>query len=289
MASGTIDKPGARDIWTMTVSAGTVATSPRTRRVTLRRVRPDVEHQQRGRFGIDRKQLHLLGPGPDGVRAGRHLPIVVASVDGKTRPYSVTWKASRPDQTKPLQAGADRLRDDRQAGRARLLDHTVSAPTTVHLSAAPSCDSANDTNLTWSVIDADGVSGGREFLHVYRSRRGLAPGRRHLSGRGRQPVRPDRRLFVPLDFVTPDPARGRRRRPGLGRPGRAWAARPVGASRQPSTSAASASISSLVPCSRFAGVVRRVVDALLGEGQVRARALRGELDRGQRDRQAVRR
>ncbi len=159
VASGTIDKPGARDIWTMTVSAGTVAYFAAD---------PSCDHSDE--FALTWNINNADGSALIGssyicsdvgrvvfAQAGTYQ-LVVSSVDGKTRPYSVTWEASRPDQVKPLQPGQTASGTIDKPGARDLWTITVSAPTTVHLSAAPSCDSANDTNLTWSVIDATGAA-----------------------------------------------------------------------------------------------------------------------------------
>ena len=159
VASGTIDKPGARDIWTMTVSAGTVAYFAAD---------PSCDHSDE--FALTWNINNADGSALIGssyicsdlgrvvfAQAGTYQ-LVVSSVDGKTRPYSVTWEASRPDQSKPLQVGQTASGTIDKPGARDLWTITVSAPTTVHLSAAPSCDTANDTNLTWSVIDATGAA-----------------------------------------------------------------------------------------------------------------------------------
>jgi Rieske Fe-S protein len=82
--------------------------------------------------------------------------IVVASSDGKTGGYSVTWQMSRPDQTKPLQAGQTATGTIDKPGAQDAWTMTVAAGTVVNLAADPACDAANGVALTWAVVDAEG-------------------------------------------------------------------------------------------------------------------------------------
>ena len=158
-ASGSIDKPGAQDVWTMTMSAGTVvylAADPACDKSTANAMTWNVQDETGASLVGSSYICSDLGR-IEFDKAGTYR-IVVASSDGKTGDYSVTWKASRPDQTKPLGVGETASGVIDKPGAQDFWAMTVSAATVVNLVADPSCDATTETNLTWSVVSADGSS-----------------------------------------------------------------------------------------------------------------------------------
>ena len=156
-ATGTIDKPGAQDVWTMTVAAGTVAylaadasCDPATQDAIIWNVRDATGGYTVGSSVICSDLGRVVFD-----QAGTYR-IVVASSDGKTGGYSVTWQVSRPDQTKPLQAGQTATGTIDKPGAQDVWTMTVPAGTVVNLAADPACDAANGVALTWAVVDAEG-------------------------------------------------------------------------------------------------------------------------------------
>jgi hypothetical protein len=156
-ASGSIDKPGAQDVWTMTVSAGTVvylAADPACDQSTADAITWNVQDET-GSLLVGSSYICTDIGRMEFDKAGTYR-IAVASSDGKTGDYSVIWKASRPDQTKPLQAGQTASGVIDKPGAQDFWAMTVPGATVVNLAADPSCDSATESNLTWSVVDAAG-------------------------------------------------------------------------------------------------------------------------------------
>ncbi len=152
-ASGTIDRPGARDTYSMTVAAGTV-----------------------GYFAADTAcaaitsgRLHWYLLEPDGTRATGELEIcdsqgrvefarpgtyqlVVSSYDGGTGSYRIGWLRSRPDLTAMLTAGNAATGTIDTPGARDRYAITVAAGDVGYFAADTVCADSTATALHWYLI-----------------------------------------------------------------------------------------------------------------------------------------
>jgi RHS repeat-associated protein len=157
-SSGTIDKPGARDLWKVTVTAGTVAylaADPAC----------DTSHLNLLWSVWAEDGSSLVGSSYTCSDLGRMVfdkagtyQVVVSSADGKTGSYRFTWEPSRPDQVKPIQPGQTVTGTIDLPGARDVWEMTVPAGTVAYLAADPSCDHSSETKLIWNVTDASGSS-----------------------------------------------------------------------------------------------------------------------------------
>jgi RHS repeat-associated protein len=157
-ATGTIDLPGARDVWTMAVPAGTVAYFAADKTCD-QSTSPALLYSVQGSDG-------------SGFSAGRYIcddvgrivfanagtyQLVVASEGGATRNYSIAWEVSRPDRALSLQPGQTASGTIALPGAQDIWTFTVPAGTVAYFDADPSCNTASG-NLLYDVQDASGAS-----------------------------------------------------------------------------------------------------------------------------------
>ena len=164
-ASGTIDQPGAQDVWTMAVTAGTVAyfaadkkCDQSTSSALLYQVRgTDGNAFSAGRYVCDDIGRVVFA------NAGTYQ-LVVASQGGATRNYSITWEVSRADRALSLQPGHNVTGTIDLPGAIDIWTFTVPAGTVAYLDADPQCKATNG-NLLYGVQDASGAPvGGASYI-----------------------------------------------------------------------------------------------------------------------------
>jgi RHS repeat-associated protein len=156
-ATGNLDLPGAHDVWTMAVSAGTVvylAADPACDRSTADAMTWTVTNPDGStRIGSSYicSDLGRMVFATAGV-----YRLVLTSERGRTRPYSVIWEVSRPDQVRSLAPGQTATGTIDKPGADDVWTFTATAGTTARFLADPSCNSSTSTNIEWDVLDANG-------------------------------------------------------------------------------------------------------------------------------------
>ncbi len=156
-AAGTIDKPGAQDVWTLTVDAGTVAylaADPSCSSATGNHATWDI---------TDSTGRDITGPSYLCADIGRVVfssagsyRLVVSSSNGRTAPYALHWKPSRPDNLAPIQPGQSVSGTIDKPGAKDVWTATVTAGTVGYLAADPTCDKMNSSAATWDVTSPTG-------------------------------------------------------------------------------------------------------------------------------------
>ncbi len=152
--SGTIDAPGAQDVYTMDVPAGTIAYLQADTGCTAKNLYWTVQTPEGvgmvGASGVctDLGRIQF-------VTAGAYR-LVVYSFGPDTGPYKITWVTSRPDRVRPLPAGSASGTVEKP-GAHDIYSFTASA--TITLRAAPGCTPPAGTapGLVWW-IQHDGAS-----------------------------------------------------------------------------------------------------------------------------------
>ncbi|HZV26533.1 MAG TPA: RHS repeat-associated core domain-containing protein [Acidothermaceae bacterium] len=162
-ATGTIDLPGARDIWTLGVPAGAVAyfsADKNCDQSTSSDLLYSVQGSDGSAFSAGRYICDDLGRVVF-AKAGTYQ-LSVASEGGATRNYSVTWEISRADRALSLQPGQTASGTIDLPGAQDIWTFTVPAGTVAYFDADPNCSAAGG-NLLYEVRDASGapVSSGR--------------------------------------------------------------------------------------------------------------------------------
>ncbi len=164
-ATGTIELPGARDVWTMAVPAGAVAyfaadkkCDQSTSSALLYQVRlGDGSAFSAGRYICDDVGRVVFA------NAGTYQ-LTVASQGGATRNYSITWEMSRADRALSLQPGQTASGTIDLPGAKDIWTFTVPAGTVAYFDADPNCNAASG-NLLYEVQDASGASvGGGRYI-----------------------------------------------------------------------------------------------------------------------------
>ena len=164
-ATGTIELPGAQDVWTMAVPAGAVAyfaadhtCDTSTSGALLYSVRgSDGSAFSAGRYICD-DIGRVAFP-----NAGTYQ-LTVTSQGGATRSYSITWEVSRADRALSLQPGQSASGTIDLPGAKDIWTFTVPAGTVAYLDADPKCTAASG-NLLYEVQDASGASvGGARYI-----------------------------------------------------------------------------------------------------------------------------
>ena len=155
-ATGTIDKPGAADVRTLTVAAGTVgyfAAAPGCAAPT-------------GAGSIRWQLLDPSGTGLTGANqicddlgryrfatAGTYL-LRITSADGGTGAYAVTWAQSRPDSARTLSLGSAASGSIDRPGAQDIWTFTVGTRSAVALHPAAGC---TGTDVRVEIQDSDGI------------------------------------------------------------------------------------------------------------------------------------
>ena len=157
--TGTIDKPGARDIWTMTVSAGTVAylaADPSCDKTKSSGMVWDV---------TDTAGTSLVGASVICSDIGRVVfpnagtyRVVVTGQQKTTGPYTVEWESSRPDAVKVMTPDQTVTGTIDKPGARDIWTVTVTAGAVGYFAADPACDKSQPQKLTWDVTDDAGSS-----------------------------------------------------------------------------------------------------------------------------------
>jgi hypothetical protein len=157
-ATGTIDLPGARDVWTMAVPAGTVAyfAADKTCDQSTSPALPySVQGSDGSAFSAGRYICDDVGRVVF-ANAGTYQ-LVVASDGGATRKYSITWEMSRADRALSLQPGQTVSGTIDLPGAQDIWTFTVPGGTVAYFDADPNCNAAGG-NLLYDVQDASGTS-----------------------------------------------------------------------------------------------------------------------------------
>ncbi|HWF40496.1 MAG TPA: RHS repeat-associated core domain-containing protein, partial [Acidothermaceae bacterium] len=164
-ASGTIDQPGAQDVWTIAVPAGTVAYLAAAKNCDssassdlLYSVRnSDGSAFSAGRYMCDDVGRVVFA------NAGTYQ-LVVTSVNGATHSYSFTWEVSRADRALSLQPGQPATGAIDLPGAQDIWTFTVPAGEVAYFDADPNCNAGNG-NLLYGIQDASGSPiGGDRYI-----------------------------------------------------------------------------------------------------------------------------
>ena len=164
-ATGTIELPGAQDVWTMAVPAGAVAyfaADKKCDQSTSGALLYSVRGSDGSAFSAGRYICDDIGrvAFPN---AGTYQ-LTVTSQGGETRSYSITWEVSRADHALSLQPGQNASGTIDLPGAKDIWTFTVPAGTVAYLDADPKCTAASG-NLLYEVQDASGASvGGARYI-----------------------------------------------------------------------------------------------------------------------------
>ena len=150
--NGTIDLPGAQDVYAFDATAGTVAyfASADCDTSGLQWVIENADGSAASSPAVICGDIGRV----DFTTSG-HYRVRVWSVDGATGPYQVVWKQSRPDQTTAIASGETVTGDIDLPGAQDLYDFDVEGGTVAYFTAAEGC-SHNDRY--WVVEDGAGVA-----------------------------------------------------------------------------------------------------------------------------------
>ena len=154
-ATGTIDDPGARDRYSLTVAGGTVGyfsaapgcVDSATPALHWYLLLPGGGPLT-GELEICQDQGRIQFP-----TSGTYQ-LVVASNDGGTGTFAVTWQSSRPDLTRPLPVGGLASGTIDTPGAQDRWTVTLSDHANLHVSPAANC---NTSGLSWTVLDPTGT------------------------------------------------------------------------------------------------------------------------------------
>ena len=147
---GDIDLPGAQDLYSFDAEAGTVAYFAAAESCDDNDRYWTVEHEDGSVMASTRVMCDDIGRVVF-VESGRYR-VRVYSVEGGTGSYSLTWRASRPDDIRPLRPGQSDGDIDAPGARD-LWSITSAAGETITLAADPACTSVA---LRWVVQATDG-------------------------------------------------------------------------------------------------------------------------------------
>jgi RHS repeat-associated protein len=164
-ASGTIDQPGAQDVWTLAVPAGTVAYFAADKNCD-QSTAPDLLYSVRASDGTAFSAGRYICDDVGRVvfaKAGTYQ-LTVASQGGATRKYSITWEVSRADRALSLQPGQSASGTIDLPGAQDVWTFNVSAGTVAYFDADPNCKAGNG-NLLYGIQDASGSPiGGDRYI-----------------------------------------------------------------------------------------------------------------------------
>ncbi len=153
IVSGNIDQPGAHDIYTFTVAAGTVAYFAAAPDCTGTELLYSIDHADGNAFFASTGVCSDLGR-VEFDTAGDYQLRVFPS-DAATGPYQVVWKESRVDQAFTIEPGQTVSGTIDRPGARDIYTFTVGAGTVAFFNAAPGCTSAD---LLYAIDTGDGTA-----------------------------------------------------------------------------------------------------------------------------------
>ena len=164
-ATGTIDLPGAQDVWTIAVPAGTVAYLAAAKNCdssTSFDLLYSVRNSDGSAFSAGRYVCDDIGRVVF-ANAGTYQ-LVVSSVGGATHSYAITWEVSRADRALSLQPGQSASGTIDAPGAQDIWTFDVPAGEVAYFDADPNCKAGNG-NLLYGIQDASGSPiGGDRYI-----------------------------------------------------------------------------------------------------------------------------
>ena len=162
--SATVGQPGGRDVYPLAVTAGTIgffaaskSCADSTSTALHWYILDPAGNPYTGESGIcaDLGRVQFTSSGT--------YQLIVASNDGGTGSYRISWQRSRSDLVKPLAAGGTATGNVAAPGSRDIYTLAVTAGTVGYFAAAKDCAASMSSTLHWYLLDPSGAPASGEL------------------------------------------------------------------------------------------------------------------------------